>query len=90
MQELLDKALRLHWFAPKHPAVAKVVAWDELMTKAAQLLLNLENCPQVNHRFNVADEFVANMDAPHKTWVAPAVSQTVYDKDLVALHMQGS
>ena len=84
LQEILERCMFLLYFNGKHSSVACATTWDQLMSKAVFLILNLEIEPLVLERFRKSDEDLAAMDVRPTTWVELAVLQVVGDQDLAA------
>ena len=84
LQEVLERCQFLYYWSGKHPSVAAETSWDDLMKKAAGLIVDLGVSDRVLERFHLKEEDLAAMDARPKSWVDLAILQVVGEEALVA------
>ena len=86
-QEILERCLFLLYWSGQHPTVTSETTWDQLMQKAAGLILDLEITSRVLEMFQVTEADLGRLEARPKTWVELAVLQVVGDEHLVGEHL---
>ena len=84
LQEVLERCQFLYYWSGKHPSVAAETSWDDLMKKAAGLIVDLGVSDKVLERFHLKEEDLTAMAARPKSWVDLAILQVVGEEDLVA------
>ena len=74
----------------KHPMVAAMMPWDELLKLAAAEILNLDISPLVLERFGLTERAFEDLTEKLNAWVDLAVLQVVGEQDLVAERLESA
>ena len=86
--EIIERCLFLMYWNSKHTRVACETSWDELMSKATFIILDLEISEYFLERFKYPAEELAALDPRPQTWVELVVLDVVGERDLVDGNLQ--
>jgi hypothetical protein len=80
--EILERCMFLHYWNGKHAFVATTTSWDELLGRAASIILDLEITPEVLKKFGTTEYELRTLEP--RTWVELVVLEVMGVPDLVA------
>ena len=88
LAEIIDRCLYLMKWNDHHTRVASDSSWEEIMTKATSLILDLEVTPRALEALGMTQEHYQGLDPQPKTWVELLLLQMLGEQQLVADRLQ--